>query len=185
MLPAELDRASCRASSPMPKSKYVLAPSARMNGTAPHDSTLLITVGTTEQPLVRRQRRLGAHDAALAFQAIEKSRLLAAHVGAGTRADLDIENLARASDIDTEQPGLAGDADRAVERDDGVRILGADVDEALGGAHRQAGNGHALDQDEWIAFHQHAVGKGAAVALHRRCRRCISARPRCRAPSSI
>jgi hypothetical protein len=29
----------------------------------------------------------------------------------------------------------------------------------------EAGDGHALDQQERIAFHQHAVGEGAAVAL--------------------
>ena len=32
-------------------------------------------------------------------------------------------------------------------------------------AGRDAGDGHAFDEHEGIAFHQHAVGEGAAVAL--------------------
>jgi hypothetical protein len=46
-----------------------------------------------------------------------------------------------------------------------MRIFGADVDVALGGADRDAGNGHAFDHDEGIAFHDHAIGKCAAVAF--------------------
>ena len=46
-----------------------------------------------------------------------------------------------------------------------MRIFGADIDVALGGADRDAGNRHAFDQHEGIAFHDHAVGEGAAVAL--------------------
>ena len=44
-------------------------------------------------------------------------------------------------------------------------ILGADVDVALGGADGDAGDGHAFDEAVRVAFHQHAVGEGAAVAL--------------------
>ena len=47
----------------------------------------------------------------------------------------------------------------------GVRIFRADIDVALGGADRDAGDGHAFDQHEGIAFHDHAVGEGAAVAF--------------------
>ena len=48
---------------------------------------------------------------------------------------------------------------------DSVRIFGANVDVALSGAHRDAGDGHAFDQDERIAFHDHAVGEGPAIAF--------------------
>ena len=44
-------------------------------------------------------------------------------------------------------------------------IFGADIDPALARPHGDAGDGHALDQAEGIAFHQHAVGIGPAVAL--------------------
>ena len=62
-------------------------------------------------------------------------------------------------------PALSRNADRVVHHRDCVRIFGADVDEALGRADRDAGDGHAFDQDERIAFHDHAVGEGAAVAF--------------------
>ena len=40
---------------------------------------------------MRRQRRFGAYDAALAFEAFEQRRLLAADIGAGALADFQIE----------------------------------------------------------------------------------------------
>ena len=46
-----------------------------------------------------------------------------------------------------------------------MRIFRADVDVALGRPDRDAGDRHALDQEERIALHDHAVGEGAAVAL--------------------
>ena len=60
-----------------------------------------------------------------------------------------------------------------------MRIFRADIDIAHGRADRDAGDRHALDQEERIALHQHAVGESAAVALIRiaddvfaiRCRR--------------
>jgi hypothetical protein len=59
----------------------------------------------------------------------------------------------------------AGRGQRRFERSDGVRILGADVDVALRGADREAGDRHAFEQAEGIALHQHAVGEGARIAL--------------------
>ena len=44
-------------------------------------------------------------------------------------------------------------------------IFGADIDVALGRADGDAGDRHALDQHEGIAFHDHAVGEGAGIAL--------------------
>ena len=46
-----------------------------------------------------------------------------------------------------------------------MRVFGAQVDVALRGADREAGDGHAFDEHEGIAFHQHAVGEGAGVAF--------------------
>ena len=46
-----------------------------------------------------------------------------------------------------------------------MRIFRADVDVALAGADRDAGDGHAFDHHEGIALHDHAVGEGAAVAF--------------------
>ena len=60
---------------------------------------------------------------------------------------------------------LGGDLDCLFHGGDGGGIFRTDIDEALGGAGRNAGDRHAFDEREGIAFHQHAVGKGAAVAL--------------------
>ena len=46
-----------------------------------------------------------------------------------------------------------------------MRIFGANVDVAAGGADGESGDGHAFDQHEGIAFHDHAIGVGAAVAF--------------------
>ena len=62
-----------------------------MIGTLASEMTLLMTVGHAEQALVRRQRRLDAHLAALALQAVEQRGLLAADIGAGADALLDVE----------------------------------------------------------------------------------------------
>ena len=54
---------------------------------------------------------------------------------------------------------------RRVHGFDRMRIFRADVDVALCGADGDGGDGHALDHHEGIALHDHAVGKGAAVAF--------------------
>ena len=118
-----------------------------------------------EQALVRRQRRLGADDAAAAFQAFQQRGLLAADIGAGADPDLEIEAVIGAADALAEIAGAPRGLDRRVHRRDGVRIFRADVDVALGGADRDGGDRHALDHHEGIAFHDHAVGEGAAVAF--------------------
>ncbi len=118
-----------------------------------------------EQALMRRQRRLGAHDAALAFQGVQQRRFLAADIGARADADLHVEGVAGAEHRRPEHAVLAGDRHRLFHGGDGAGIFRADVDIALGRAGRDAGNRHALDQHEGIALHDHAVGEGAAVAL--------------------
>ena len=47
-----------------------------------------------EQALMRRQRRLGAHLAAIALQAFQQRGFLAADIGAGAERDLDVESEA-------------------------------------------------------------------------------------------
>jgi hypothetical protein len=71
----------------------------------------------------------------------------------------------RALNRAAEPVGLGGDADRVTQRGDRVRIFRTDVDVALGGADGDARDRHALDEAIGIAFHKHAVGEGAAVAL--------------------
>ncbi|MNT00532.1 hypothetical protein D3C72_1349670 [compost metagenome] len=73
--------------------------------------------------------------------------------------------MRRTHDRRPEDAGAAGDVDRRAHGLDGMRIFGTGVDIALGGAGGDAGDDHALDQNEGIALHDHPVGEGAAVAL--------------------
>ena len=66
-----------------------------------------------EEADLRRERRLRARLAALAFDRVEERRLLAADVGAGAAADLDVEAEARSGDVVAEQAGAARRVDRA------------------------------------------------------------------------
>ena len=116
--------------------------------------------GFAEQALVRRQRRLGAHLAALAFEAFEQRGFLAADIGPGADADLDVELR-----LGAQQALGFRQHDSAFHDADGVGILRADVDVALGSADGEARDRHALDQQEGIAFHDHAIGIGARVAF--------------------
>ena len=50
-----------------------------------------MTVGLPHRPFDGGQRRLGAHDAAPALDALHQRRLLAADVGAGADADVEAE----------------------------------------------------------------------------------------------
>ena len=124
-----------------------------------------MTVGPAEQALVRRQRRFGANDAAAAFEAFQQRGFLAADIGAGADPDFEIESVIGADDALAEIAGAPGGRDRGVHRRHRMRIFRADVDVALGGADGDARDRHALDHDEGIALHDHAVGKGAAVAF--------------------
>ena len=128
-----------------------------------------------EEPDMGRERRLGANLAALALDALEKRGLLAADIGAGADAHLHVEGVVGTGDIRAQHPAFSRAPDGDLHRLDGMRIFGADIDVAVGRAGGDAGDGHALDQDEGIAFHDHAVGEGALNRLRRRCRRCISA----------
>ncbi len=79
-----------------------------MKGVAAKESTLLTTVGFLEQPLMGGKRRLGADNAALAFEAFEQVVFFAADIGAGAHSKLDVETMVRALDIGAEPAGAAG-----------------------------------------------------------------------------
>ena len=68
----------------------------------------MTTVGLPNRPVMRGQRRLGAHDAALALEAFEQRGLLAADIGAGADAQLDVEGETGAAHILAENAGGAG-----------------------------------------------------------------------------
>src|SRR5579859_412216 len=70
--------------------------------------------GIAEQALVRRQRRLGAHDAAAPLQAFEQRGLLAADIGAGADANFKVETVCGAADAIAEQPRAFRGGDRRI-----------------------------------------------------------------------
>src|ERR1700732_1699929 len=148
-----------------------------MKGTAANDSTLLITVGLPNTPLcagsggVAPTMARGAPgrffppNAAAALEAFQERRLFAANVGAGADAYLQIEIFARAADVSAEITRAPCGRDRRIHRLDRMRIFRADIDVALAGADGDSRDRHALDHHQGIALHDHAIGKGAAVAF--------------------
>ena len=121
--------------------------------------------GLAEQALDRRQGRAHAHLAAPALEALEHRGLFAADVGPGAHTHLEIKTLTRAGNVAAEVARLVGRGDGGAQRAQRMRVFGTQIDVTLGRPHRDAGDGHALDQGERIAFHQHAIGEGAGVAF--------------------
>src|SRR5579883_904396 len=72
--------------------------------------------GLAEQTLVRRQWRLGADDAAAAFQALQERGFLTADIGAGADAHLDVEGVARTGDARAEITAAPRRCDRRIHR---------------------------------------------------------------------
>ncbi|GFO81984.1 MAG: hypothetical protein A49_16110 [Methyloceanibacter sp.] len=103
----------------------------------------------------------------LAFDAVEQRRLLAAHIGARAFADLHVVGIARTGHVGAEEPGRTGRVDRGTQRLDRVGIFGTDIDIAVGGAHGDARDGHALDKHEGVALHDHAIRERSAIAFVR------------------
>ncbi|MND80144.1 hypothetical protein D3C80_719100 [compost metagenome] len=118
-----------------------------------------------EQPLQRRQRWLGADNATLAFDGFEQRGFFAANIGAGAHPHLQVERLAAAGYVSTQVASVTRDGEGLVEYPDGIGILRAHIDITLVGTHGEAGNDHALDQQEGVAFHQHAISERARVTL--------------------
>ena len=109
-------------------------------------STLLTTVGLPNRPSSAGIGGFARTMPALALEALQHRGLLAADVRAGADADVQVEGEAGAEDRSPEPAVLAGDLDRGAHRGDGVGVLGADVDVALGRADGVRGDRHALDE---------------------------------------
>eukprot|EP00043_Microstomoeca_roanoka_P029775 m.23134 g.23134 ORF g.23134 m.23134 type:complete len:587 (+) comp9442_c0_seq1:1952-3712(+) len=121
--------------------------------------------GLAHEAFERRKRRLRAHHGALAFHRVQKARLLAADIGARAHADFHVEAVIRSHDARAKDAFATRNLDRLLELADRDRVFRAGIDVALGRPHRDTGDGHAFDQGEGVAFHQHPVGEGGAVAL--------------------
>ena len=120
-----------------------------------------------EQAFKRWQRRLGANNRALAFQALQKRGFFAADIGTGTQTHFKVEGVGRAANRRPQPARRACGADGFEQRLIGMRIFGAEIDKALGRANGHARNRHTFDEGVGVAFHQHPVGEGAAIAFVR------------------
>ena len=111
--------------------------------------------GLAEQAFQRGQRRLGAHFAALAFEAVEQGRFFAAHIGASAHTHFAFER----------RKNMRALGQSVVQLADRIGIFAADIDITLIRTDCFARDGQAFEQVERIAFHHHSVGKGGAVAF--------------------
>jgi hypothetical protein len=111
------------------------------------------------------ERRLGTDLAAPSLEALQQRGLLAADIGAGADPHLHVESEAGAEQPGAEQSGPPRRPDRVAHPSHRMRIFRAYVDVAMLGADRDSGDHYALDDQEGVAFHEHAVGEGAAVAF--------------------
>lgn len=121
--------------------------------------------GLAPESLLGGERGAGARAAGKTFEGGDERGFLAADERPGAFHKLDIELEAAAHDVVAEEAGLARLVDGAGEAVDGERILGAHIDDALGGAGDIAANQHAFEQRVGIAFDFIAVHVGAGIAF--------------------
>ena len=105
---------------------------------------------------VRRERRLQARLALLAFEAFEQRRLLAADVGAGAVMDVALE-IPAVDVVLADQLGGIGFVDRGLEALAFADEFAAHVDVAGVRPHRERGDEAAFDQQVRIVPHDLAV----------------------------
>jgi hypothetical protein len=113
----------------------------------------------------RRERRLQPRHALLALEALEQRGLLAADIGTGAAMDVEVEVPARAAGILAQKARVVGLFDRL---DQVLRLIiefAAHIDVAGMGAHREARDQAALDQQVRIVTHDVAILAGAGLRL--------------------
>ena len=118
-----------------------------------------------EQALHGRERRTGTGLAAVTLDGGHQSGLLAAHEGAGAQTDVDVEVKAGVENVLAQQAVFAGLLDGNLQTLNGDRVLRANVDEALVGADRIAGDRHGFEDRVGVALQNRSVHEGAGVAL--------------------
>ena len=124
-----------------------------------------MSVGQSHRPLSAGKGGRGRGRAALAFDRGHQRGFLAADERAGADAQVDVEIERRFEDAAAQQAELLGLLDGGLQPADGQRIFGADIDEALVGADRIGGDGHAFEHAVRIALEHAAVHERAGVAF--------------------
>src|SRR5690606_16506703 len=95
---------------------------------------------------VRREWRLQARLALLAFEAFEQRRLFTADVSAGAMVDVDVEVPAGTAGVLADETSSVGFKNGLLQRLALENVFAAQVDVALVRAHRVRGNQAAFDQ---------------------------------------
>src|SRR5438552_3241978 len=98
---------------------------------------------------------------------VEDGGFLAADVGAGSLADLDVEANASTHQVAAEEAASPRRVDRALQPLDREGVLSTHVDESLLASRRVGADRHRLDDRERVALHEHAVLEGAWLRLVR------------------
>ena len=132
-------------------------PFSTMSRTQKRVSTLLISVGRPNSPTCDGKGRLVARQPALALDALEHRRFLAADIGAGAAPQVDARVRRQARRLDR--------GDLAFEDRAALRVLVAQVDVDLGRLDHPGGDQHAFEEAVRVGFEKIAVLEGAGLAL--------------------
>ncbi len=134
------------------------------------------------EPARRRVRGSLLGLAALPVEGLQEHRLLAEHVGALHRPHADLDAPAAADGVLADQAADRRGVDGRFQPAHGIRCGGADGDEPLLGADREAGDGHALDHRVRVGLEQRPIRarrRVRAVAVRNdvpALRRCLRSR---------
>ena len=118
-----------------------------------------------ERALDRRKRRLDPRPAALAFEALDQSGLLAADVRPGAPVNIDLEVESTPVNILAEVTGLASLGNRLFEDSIAVDVLEPDVDVSRGRLGREAGDQNAFEKLVGVQLHQQPVVERRRLGL--------------------
>ena len=122
--------------------------------------------GTAVQAALRRERGLEAGLAGLALQRLQQSRFLAADVRARTHEGMQLAVDSRRAQAAADQARIAGIIQRIEKpRYRLAQEFASNVVVAHRGAHRECGQGHALDQHVRVVAQDVAIVAGSGFAL--------------------
>ena len=113
----------------------------------------------------REVGRLDAGEAALALEALEQGRLLAADVGPGAGMHHHVDREPRPEDVLAHRAVLVGFVERALDALEPEGELAAHVDEGARRLDGVGGDEHALDELMGVALDQQVVLEGGGLAL--------------------
>src|SRR5665213_1056633 len=106
---------------------------------------IVYNCGFAEQALKCWDRRLSAHDAALAFERFQHRSFFTANISAATATYFECERFIRVLNIYAEPTRFGGNSNRLFHRVYGIRIFRAYIDEAFARPAGDTRDDHAFD----------------------------------------